>query len=121
MPSLRYSFCLSSLRFSNGKTAIDLSGIAGPVVGGESVDRVRTSWITNRLAAIVVNRVVKATSFRPVLGAIDLRDRIFDSRFIPSGVISNAQEKTRTAGKPRTSNNTTRRTAQFGIPKNGNT
>jgi len=40
---------------------------------------------------------------------------------IPSGVISNAHDKISATGKPRTSNKTTRRTAQLGMSKNGKT
>src|SRR6266516_4783305 len=118
MPSLKYAFCGSPLKLSNGKTAIDLFEI---VAADGDVDLGRTNWKISKPVATTANTIVRATILRPVWCVIDLPDSISDSRTIPSGVISNAHEKTSATGKPAISTNTTSRTAQFGISKNGKT
>src|SRR4051812_5817362 len=64
-------------------------------------DRDRKSWNTSKAAATAARATVIPTIFRPVRGAIDLLSSTSDSRLIPSGVISNAQDKTSAAGNPR--------------------
>ena len=85
------------------------------------VDLGRSNWNVSKPAAITASRIVIAVIFQPVWRPIDLSAWTSASRLIPSGVISNAQEKTSATGRPAIDSRTTRRTAQFGISKNGKT
>ena len=88
-PAAKYSFSLSSLKFSNGRTAMLFSGMLRVVAGA-------------------ICSAAKLLSLSSV-------------RLIPCGVRSNIQDKMSAIGNPSTSTITTKRTAQFGISKNGKT
>src|ERR1051326_5382833 len=100
MPSEKYSLPLSSLRLANASTATDLFIIGARVVEGVVV-LVRNRLKASRPAATTASAIVTATIFLPVRRLIDSLGSISDSSLIPSGVISNAQEKIRATGKPR--------------------
>src|SRR5881398_2457623 len=104
-----------------GRTAIDLRSISG--AGGACFPcSIACCECNNRDSispvAAAATTTTTAVSLRPVLRAT-LRSTSF-SRLIPSGVSSNAQERTSAMGNPITSATTTISTAQFGISKNGN-
>src|SRR5207245_4035176 len=113
-----YAFSGLPLKFSNGSTAIDLPGT--------STNPLRL------LVAVCCPRKNKLTEIAPATMTIQIHARPRDCadrtsisgdsvRLIPSGVSSNAQARLNATGNPIPSSNTTRRTAQLGISKNGKT
>ena len=74
----------------------------------------------NNAAAITASTAVRLTILRPVRVVLDLPGSISDSRLIPSGVISKAQEKTSATGKQRTITITKTFMTQAGASKVGN-
>src|SRR5206468_8338671 len=102
IPSAKYALDFSSLRLSNGRTAMLLPGIStaafDPVDGKTAAalgDFERRSRNARRPAAATPSTIVSATIFRPVWGVMELSGSISDSRLMPSGVISNAHDKSR--------------------------
>ncbi len=80
MPEAKNALAFSSLRFSNGSTAIDFSDIAGDVTGAKagivavaltSAAVGRKRWNVSNPAASGVSASVIPTSLRPVALAID--------------------------------------------------
>src|SRR5450432_2226264 len=108
MPSAKYAFSLSLLKFSNGRTAMDFSGIVAATGTGSGkataavTDLERTNWNSINPVATTASTTVTPTIFRPVLFVTDLFVGTSDSNLIPSGVISKAQDKASTIGNPRT-------------------
>ncbi len=129
MPSEKYSFARSPVELTIGSTAIDFSGMVSAGLVGNGVDVAAESRIslgrsickTSKPAATTASATVIPTSLRPVLRLTNSLGSISDSSLIPSGVISNAHDKTSATGNPRASSKTTRRMAQFGTSKNGKT
>jgi hypothetical protein len=109
IPSAKKAFSLSSLRFSNGNTAIDLSSLRATARGrrkkpaaAEMITPVATSIMTLR------RRCAPGTA---IVGVV----------FIPSGVTSKAQARMRAIGNPLSNSTMTRRCDQFGSSHAGKT
>ncbi len=127
MPSTKNTSASFALRLAKGRTAIEgLPSVAitspGSGVGCGSVETtsVRACSSSEKLtysemvSAITSTPIMMRSSLRPVTCVIDsLRSTSF-SRFIPSGVSSNAQANSSATGNPMTSSNKTRRPTQSG-------
>src|SRR4029077_6864981 len=123
-PSEKYSLAGSPLVLTSGNTTTPLGDVQKFASRGELAlgpDLERKSWKVNNPAASNAATIVRPTILRPVGRATDWPGSTSDSRLIPSGVSSKAQDKIKATGKPKMSSKTTSRTAQFGISKNGKT
>ena len=81
------------------------SGVAGAPPSKPEAGCRRANWKIIRPVAMMASAAVIPMSFRPVRRLIDLLGSTSDSSLIPSGVISNAQEKTSASGNPSTTIN----------------
>src|SRR6266404_1627041 len=120
MPWAKKAFSLSELKFSNGRTAIDLSDVEDTEVGLAFVPLERVNWKRSNPAARTATTTMIAISLRPVLRVIDSLGATSSARLIPSGVISKAQARIRATGKPRTRTTTKTFITQAGASKVGN-
>jgi len=118
MPSEKYSFSLSSLRFVNASTAMLFSGMAGAgvVIAGAGVEEAgfgdvpdfeRRNWNASKPAAARARLIISAANFRRLHCGITSSGETFSVRFNPSGVISKAQARTSAIGKPSNVSTTT--------------
>ena len=109
MPEAKNAFALSSLRFSNGRTAIDFSVIGRDAAlrrpsASASERTARRSVPTNCQASKAAARsaivTISAANLRALHCGIFSLGETSSVRFIPSGVISNAQAITSAIGNP---------------------
>src|SRR4029079_5157161 len=102
MPSAKYAFSLSSLRFSNGNTAIDLSHLWADTRG------------RRKNPAAAETATPGSTSITMFRRRCDLGPAGVGVTRTPCAVISYAQARISAIGKPISSSTITRRSAQFG-------
>src|SRR5262245_43494208 len=94
-------------------------GVAGAPPSRRDRADVRRNWKVNKPAAMVAIAIVSPTILRPVFLVIDFFGSISDSSLMPSGVNSNAHDKTRATGKHSTSSATRTFIAHGGASKVG--
>src|SRR5438270_14070022 len=111
MPSAKHAFSLLSLRFSNGRTAIDLSSLRAEARG--KINKPATKEISTP-APSKMRRLRRPRR----CGEAKLDGGVAR---IPCGVTSKAHASISPMGKPVSNNMTTRRSDQFGNSHAGKT
>ena len=101
--------------FSNGKTAMLFSNAGACADTGAGLRRSRT----RRVITMRSTPMMRKSSLRLVLRAIDSWGATSSVRFKPSGVSSKIQASTSATGKPRMRQRITKRTAHAGMEKTG--
>src|ERR1700704_1683047 len=113
MPAAKYAFSFASLKFSNGRTAIDLS-----ILRAEARGKTKKPAAKEMTSPAAASRIRLR---RRCDGGACVCASTFEVRSIPDGVISKIQAKISAIGNPARIRTINRRWLQFGSSHAGKT